>query len=866
MPEPIPGSAPRGEAPKPVVEKKVVPKAHPKEGPLPQETLDYKLDLMERNALEKNDTDRFLAGLKENGDLHTLPHDLSERVDKATIYVYNAEQVRQIVEGLSAKNKTNKLTEDEINDFLQYLKEEVQEAQITDPAFYFISLRDENNDLVPFLLGIVDRSKFPEQEIDEVDGDGTPPSPPGGGEPPEGPGLQPQLQTQTDSPREPPRPPTKPPSPPDGPPDEPDAAPLEKEAFRIDPALSRVLVGAVLGKAERFAPDNTTPLTSEERQQLIVAKTESLNDAFTLAESVSLDSRRSAKTDARTWFDSTKGWVERQKVKRDIQYEDRMAVFQSVGLVNHANESTVEAFYQKYFYDKSAGKAKSDVQRFVQDVAQGCQNQDGTVNMQQLEQRLTAVQGLLTAFGKEHRVDLMVRDFATSYGLLTQTAETKKRIVDEVADNITQALPRDAQERAYLTVFSKFTNKNADVKSDVIMDITTDQLSVAESTPELSYVVDRGETVKVDGKTFMVDRVEGDVVVGSLLGDNEQVRSLGTDYQEWQRAFRIPPEPPQPDLPKGAESFKEAQRVASEDHEKRKAARVLLQPYIKIQGNFLPHALINLFSHNRHVSIDQIAQLLPLPGRTITLDNGETHTITDLSLDLQNEKNNIVVLSGPSTPQTMSLDEFRKLRDKVISESTTLPDALEILPLSYDEQLRNLQQSAPELLDALLPKELGEMLPKGFSRYFLGFNQSSAITSAQEAEEHLKKYKGLTMEGYSDLNHRFKLIGPGSQETGLLAEQFAIHGYFGEFIGRFVSVFPIDDAKLTDQDPTAISQELYETYPKDDPDYPYPQDLFINGKGTAGKDDKIVNTKYIAGFIDVQGNFHRNPSFMQERL
>ncbi|HSA83694.1 MAG TPA: hypothetical protein VLF20_02295 [Patescibacteria group bacterium] len=227
----------------------------------------------------------------------------------------------------------------------------------------------------------------------------------------------------------------------------------ERERSYARRAVSHILLGVTSVNLSRFHPDNTSPLTPHEKQTIASAKPDTLNDAFTLAEAVSLESRRKAHSDTNTWVTRMTRWTDYQLAKQDTHHEERINALQAVGLLNAAHEVTANMFYDNYFYDRQTGKPKSDIQQFVRDIADGC-IENGAVNMRKLEHRLASVQGLLTAFGKTNRVDLMIQDFATSYGILSQPDTKRQQFINDVANTIAHPLPHNAQERVYLATLA----------------------------------------------------------------------------------------------------------------------------------------------------------------------------------------------------------------------------------------------------------------------------------------------------------------------------------------------------------------------------------------------------------------------------
>lgn len=163
----------------------------------------------------------------------------------------------------------------------------------------------------------------------------------------------------------------------------------------------------------------------------------------------------------------------------------------------------------------------------------------------------------------------------------------------------------------------------------------------------------------------------------------------------------------------------------------------------------------------------------------------------------------------------------------------------------------------PELYEAKLPEWLAEKLPPG-TEYALGFNQSSA-SSIDDAEEYLEECNGVDVDGYN-YAHRFRMfdasmseyLGQNDTPIGHQIEQ----GNFGDpSIGRFVAVFPRVD--------TTIKSDLSIARAATEDERVLPAD-FETEYTVGDKSKRSVSTKYIAGFIDDEGNFWTNNNFMTD--
>ena len=154
-----------------------------------------------------------------------------------------------------------------------------------------------------------------------------------------------------------------------------------------------------------------------------------------------------------------------------------------------------------------------------------------------------------------------------------------------------------------------------------------------------------------------------------------------------------------------------------------------------------------------------------------------------------------------------------------------------------------LEQSAPELLSGRLPADL-EALVGG--SYQLGVNQSG-VDTLEDAQAVLQKFNGVDM-GMYNLDQRFLIA---DKNTPDYAAEAVTYGYYGRregspAMGKFVAVIPGEN----------YHQDL-------------PSDFWVSNGNTDGniyKGSEAANAKYIAGFIDDQGKFHRNNNFMRSEV
>jgi hypothetical protein len=160
-----------------------------------------------------------------------------------------------------------------------------------------------------------------------------------------------------------------------------------------------------------------------------------------------------------------------------------------------------------------------------------------------------------------------------------------------------------------------------------------------------------------------------------------------------------------------------------------------------------------------------------------------------------------------------------------------------------------LSRTAPELLEGRLPADMERLLG---ADYVLGSNQSGCY-DLPEAIAYLRQQHGVNVTGYN-LSQRFQLF---DRYDRLFAEHAVLRGYYGEAGGgKFIMVAPLTPEMAADPNRETLAQEM--------------DILAINGSLPAdfdisfGGGQVAVNAKYIAGFIDANGAFHRNANFMHD--
>jgi hypothetical protein len=165
--------------------------------------------------------------------------------------------------------------------------------------------------------------------------------------------------------------------------------------------------------------------------------------------------------------------------------------------------------------------------------------------------------------------------------------------------------------------------------------------------------------------------------------------------------------------------------------------------------------------------------------------------------------------------------------------------------------------AVPELYAARLPEELEARLEG--KRYVLGFNQTYA-SDIDEARETVEAQQGISLRYHDDvsyaLDQRFLLydaeMGEGylGADSGSYIAGAIEAGYYNHpGLGRFVAVFPEAHPEESFGDPLRYEVNMN--------DHILPEDMYTRPDGN----NIAVNGKYLAGFIDREGDLWVNRNF-----
>lgn len=171
----------------------------------------------------------------------------------------------------------------------------------------------------------------------------------------------------------------------------------------------------------------------------------------------------------------------------------------------------------------------------------------------------------------------------------------------------------------------------------------------------------------------------------------------------------------------------------------------------------------------------------------------------------------------------------------------------------YDTIKEKIQREVPALFNAELPTELANRL--GDTPYAIGFNQS-ATTTLDKAQTYLAENSGIDMTRYN-LHHRFEMFDSGMEKDAAFhekIEQVIVSGYSGNTqMGRFVVAFPAADWVPRKQ--ARLSSELNSHTEL------LPDDFIVRHNSANSGKTRAANAKYVAGYIDDNGDFWMNTNF-----
>ncbi len=270
---------------------------------------------------------------------------------------------------------------------------------------------------------------------------------------------------------------------------------------QVTPAIAHVTAAAV---ETSFVRHEAHSMSDEQRDTLSQKTPDALHTALTAANKVSLESRHEFdKNDNRDFdvrnkewnmdfYDSMQEFFQDPAVDTHIRGERRMTLG-AIGLDvsdNNMNDqglyAQVETFRQKYVSEKG-----SNINRFIEDISDGCTRADGSVDIARLENRLDAIKPMLAIFGTDKNADELVADFAVARAILSQKEDVKAKIATKIQSGI-QRKP-SATERTRLDALAHKLGVTVLETTPAPIETTTP----SETEEKVSYGdIAAGETVK----------------------------------------------------------------------------------------------------------------------------------------------------------------------------------------------------------------------------------------------------------------------------------------------------------------------------------------------------------------------------------
>lgn len=225
----------------------------------------------------------------------------------------------------------------------------------------------------------------------------------------------------------------------------------EEEIRIVDrPAVAHI---ALIGIDNGFANPDVRYVSDEQKTAWINATPDALREATAAASEVSWESRTEAyKNDTRSFDEQNKDWnnsfwvavqetLTDESVDTAVRGERRWA-YETLGLdINNHNQDAnglytqVEAFRKKYVSEK---RSDTDINVFINDLAIGCKDTDDNtiIDLQKLEERLQAIEPMLSIFGTHKNAGELVTDFAMAQAMTGQKEEVKKTLAEQLQTQI----------------------------------------------------------------------------------------------------------------------------------------------------------------------------------------------------------------------------------------------------------------------------------------------------------------------------------------------------------------------------------------------------------------------------------------------
>ncbi len=211
----------------------------------------------------------------------------------------------------------------------------------------------------------------------------------------------------------------------------------------ISPQAAKIAFAAASGKEL----SGQIRIKRRQKKAFIEATPETLQPYIEMANEVSLESRRrSYEGDDKSFEERNREWnsifwnhlksITKSEVEENTR-NHRILAMRSLGIdiLDDAKDVTgtlslqVEKFRQKYVSQNG-----SDIGLFIKDVSEVCKHSDGSINLQLLEERVSSIESMFSAFGVTYDVHKLVKDFAIAHGMLSYSGKNGKQLATYAAE------------------------------------------------------------------------------------------------------------------------------------------------------------------------------------------------------------------------------------------------------------------------------------------------------------------------------------------------------------------------------------------------------------------------------------------------
>lgn len=179
------------------------------------------------------------------------------------------------------------------------------------------------------------------------------------------------------------------------------------------------------------------------------------------------------------WRADVAKWIKKVTVDKPQNPERVKAALASLGIdaTKHGDEldNQLKEFSKTYLK-----KDKSEIKRFAEDLAKGCQDRDDNIDLTQFDQQLQSISELMNSFGTKDDINLRVKDYAVDYALHHQ-AQRDENVKNAIAQKVTEHIKKPLGGRdhdSFIKIYAEEQKAN-DLKEKVRV-----KLQEAEENPD----------------------------------------------------------------------------------------------------------------------------------------------------------------------------------------------------------------------------------------------------------------------------------------------------------------------------------------------------------------------------------------------